>query len=188
MWIEVAKKMWPQAPAANIEEAVPFILEAMVAEKMDDEDMMLMALATVGVETGRFQPISEYVSKWNTNTGEEEFDRYEGRANLGNTVPGDGARYKGRGYIQLTGRANYRTIGLKIGVDLEGTPDLANDHAIAAKILASFLKQNETQIRQALEAEDLKMARRLVNGGSHGLPQFQQAWERGEAALVDGER
>lgn len=47
---------------------------------------------------------------------------YEGRVDLGNTQPGDGRRFKGRGPIQLTGRANYRTFGRKIGIDLEAHP------------------------------------------------------------------
>lgn len=50
---------------------------------------------------------------------------YEGRADLGNTQPGDGARYKGRGPIQLTGRHNYRTAGAQLGLPLETQPELA---------------------------------------------------------------
>ena len=59
---------------------------------------------------------------------------YEGRSDLGNTQPGDGRRYKGRGYIQLTGRANYRQYGKLVGADLENNPELAADPGIAAKI------------------------------------------------------
>ena len=50
---------------------------------------------------------------------------YEGRRDLGNSQPGDGRRFKGRGLIQLTGRANYHTLGGKLGVDLENNPEMA---------------------------------------------------------------
>lgn len=54
---------------------------------------------------------------------------------LGNLAPGDGARYAGRGYVQLTGKTNYARAGAHVGADLVGNPDLAMDHAIAAKVL-----------------------------------------------------
>ena len=59
---------------------------------------------------------------------------YEGRADLGNTQPGDGQRYKGRGLIQLTGRANYREAGKALNLPLEQQPELVkNDHYISGK-------------------------------------------------------
>ena len=84
-------------------------------------------LATACHETaGRMQPISEYGSP-------PYFAKYDagttlGKA-LGNTIPGDGYRYRGRGYVQLTGRANYAKAGAKIGVDLIKHPELAMDDA-----------------------------------------------------------
>lgn len=179
-WIATAQAMCPYAPRENVRAAMPSIEEALRAAAMDDEEMMLVAIATVYVETGKFQPISEYVSKYNTKPGGTPFALYDGRRDLGNTVPGDGARYKGRGYVQLTGRANYRGIGAMIGVDLEGTPDLANDHAIAARILAAFMKREEKRLRLALDRRDLKAARKVVNGGSHGLEEFVAAFKRGQ--------
>ena len=146
-----------------------------------DRDMTLMALATIRAETEGFVPISEGKSRWNTKV--RPFDRYEGRQNLGNTQPGDGAKFKGRGYIQLTGRSNYTRIGGQIGLALDHRPELANATAIAGIILAQFLKNHEKGIRGALERGDLAKARRLVNGGRHGLNRFTDAYRRGEGTF-----
>src|SRR5262249_59884464 len=95
------------------------------------------------------------------------FDRYEpgtpkGRR-LGNTQPGDGPRFKGRGYVQLTGRDNYTRVGTQIGQPLSTQPELANNPTIAGIIIAPFLKNHESAIRAALAVDDLATARQLVN-------------------------
>ena len=71
----------------------------------------------------------------------EEFasgDAYEGRLDLGNTRRGDGRRYKGRGLLQLTGRANYRDFGEVLGVDLENNPEAAADPVLSLKIACEY--------------------------------------------------
>ena len=181
-WTAVALEMCPAAPPENVHLAMPLIEAAMQDAGLDDHDMMLAAIATVAVETGRFEPVSEGVSQFNTASGGQPFGKYDGK--LGNTLPGDGARYKGRGYVQLTGRANYRNIGTTLGIDLEGVPDLANDHEVAAKILAAFIKREELRMRSALDEGDLVKARRVVNGGTHGMREFEAAYRRGEDALA----
>lgn len=69
---------------------------------------------------------------------------YGGR--LGNTSPGDGYKYRGRGYIQLTGKENYERYGKKLGIDLVNDPDLANDPSIAIKIAAEYLKDRGVNV------------------------------------------
>jgi peptidoglycan L-alanyl-D-glutamate endopeptidase CwlK len=89
--------------------------------------------------------------------------------------------------VQLTGRANYTQFSKVIGLgdQLVQNPDLASDPDIAAKILAAFLRAKENQIRQALQINDLAAARRLVNGGTNGLPDFTDAIERGRGLIPD---
>jgi peptidoglycan L-alanyl-D-glutamate endopeptidase CwlK len=153
---------------------------------MADKIMVLMALATIRAETGEFLPISEGVSSFNTSPGGPPFDLYDHRADLGNQGPPDGERFKGRGFVQLTGRANYRQHGeaIGLGTQLLDNPDLANDPEIAARLLASFLKSREAAIRAAVAAGDLAQARKLVNGGSHGIDAFTGAWRTGDPLIA----
>ena len=60
---------------------------------------------------------------------------YEGRTDLGNTQPGDGKRYKGRGPIQLTGRSNYRSAGIALGLPLEESPELVTFPSAGFKVM-----------------------------------------------------
>ena len=178
----VAKMFTTATRRANIVANLPFVLDGLRARSLVDRPMVLMALATIRAETEGFLPISEGRSEFNTL--HTPFDRYEGRVEgLGNVRPGDGPLFKGRGYVQLTGRDNYTRIGQQIDADLIGNPELANDPTIAGLILAQFLKNKESGIRTALANRDLRQARKLVNGGKHGLDRFVDAFERGERSL-----
>jgi peptidoglycan hydrolase-like protein with peptidoglycan-binding domain len=182
---EVAK-MFPGVPISNIQTNLPFVLQALTAAGLGDKDMILMALATIRAETGNFTPLSEFQSKFNTAPGGPPFGLYDNRADLGNQGPPDGANFRGRGYIQLTGRTNYRIHGAAIGLgnQLITNPKLANQPDIAGKLLASFLKAKESQIRRALARNNLAAARKLVNGGTHGLQQFTDAFNIGKTVIT----
>jgi putative chitinase len=179
-------KMFPGVPIKNIETNLPFVIKALNDAGLGDKDMVLMALATIRAETGNFTPLSEFQSKFNTAPGGAPFGLYDNRTDLGNQGPPDGSSFKGRGYIQLTGRSNYQIHGAAIGLgnQLITNPALANQPDIAAKLLASFLKSKEAKIRAALKQNDLKTARKLVNGGSHGLDQFTQAFNIGKSVIT----
>ena len=183
--VGACSKMFPGVPLKNIETNLPFVMEAMSAVGLGDKNMVLMALATIRAETGNFTPLSEFKSRFNTAPGGPPFGLYDNRRDLGNQGPPDGASFKGRGYIQLTGRANYKEHGAAIGMgnELVTNPDLANQPDIAARLLASFLKSKEAKIRNALSKNDLRTARKLVNGGSHGLDVFTQAFNVGKTVI-----
>lgn len=187
--VQMASAMFPNTRIGAIGANLPHVLQGLRSEKLTDKPMVLMALATIRAETEGFVPIDEGISRFNTSPGGQPFDLYDFRRDLGNGKVGDGADYKGRGYIQLTGRANYRTIGAKLNPGapsaLEQNPTLANDPATAGRILALFLAAKERRIKEALLADDLRTARRLVNGGSHGLDNFVDAYRRGEVVIPD---
>lgn len=149
------------APRENLEVNYPACIAALAKYGLDDVLTQIGMLANVKTEVGSFSPVHEYgdIAYWTR--------MYEGRADLGNTQPGDGARYCGRGYIQLTGRANYRTYGGLIGVDLEGNPDLAMDPAIAAEVLAMYASKRNLQ--RDSQARNWRQVRIDVNGGLNGF-------------------
>jgi len=175
----VVSHMFPVTPIGNIKTNLPFVLNALVAAALPDKPMVLMALSTIRAETESFEPISEGQSRFNTSPSGQPFDLYDNRKDLGNTGPPDGANFRGRGFVQLTGRDNYTRYGKEIGQDLVGNPTLANDPAIAGTLLARFLKDRENAIRQAVTQNDLSQARRLVNGGINGLDRFTDAFTIG---------
>ncbi|MGD0666462.1 MAG: peptidoglycan-binding protein [Bryobacteraceae bacterium] len=180
-------QIFPNTPAPNIQENLPVVLNALVTPQLTNKAMILMALGTIRAETESFLPISEGQSPYNTSPGGHPFDLYDSRADLGNQGPPDGERFKGRGFIQLTGRTNYQVHGNAIGLgnQLIENPDLANDPTIAAQLLASFLKSREQSITAALAKGDLATARRLVNGGSNGIDRFTDAYNIGKSLLPD---
>lgn len=134
-----------------------FITKAFQDEGISDPSTMAYALATIQRETaGSFSPINE-------NGGNDYFTQnYEGRQDLGNTQAGDGAKYHGRGFVQLTGRANYKSMGDRLGIDLENNPDLALNPIIASKIMAAFFKDNG--VADLAKNEDYVNARGPING------------------------
>jgi putative chitinase len=178
-------RMFPQTPIGNINTNLPFVLNALRGADLGDKPMVLMALGTIRAETGSFEPINEGRSRFNTSPNGHPFDLYDDRRDLGNRGAPDGNSFKGRGFVQLTGRANYTTFSAKLGMgtDLIDHPDKANDTTIASQLLALFLKDKEQRIRDALDGNDLAAARKLVNGGSHGLNDFSDAYHIGERVL-----
>jgi predicted chitinase len=89
-----------------------------------------------------------------------------GAKNLGNTEAGDGAKFKGRGFTQITGRSNYTAASKALGIDLVNNPELAADPTNAAAISTWYWK-NRVQPRGA--GEDTTLARKAINGGLNGL-------------------
>jgi predicted chitinase len=99
-------------------------------------------------------------------------EAYEGRCrDLGNCQPGDGRRYKGRGPIQLTGRANYRWAQGLLGIALEQHPELAAQHAIGWRIAGLYWKSRG--LNQLADRGDFLAITKRINGGTNGLASRQ---------------
>lgn len=124
---------------------------------MDARLRLAHFLAQLIHESGTFRYMEELASG----------QAYEGRADLGNTQPGDGVRYKGRGPIQITGRANYRRYGAKLGIDFERHPELAAVSSIGLHVALEFWKVNG--LNTLADTDNIVAITKLINGGSNGL-------------------
>lgn len=177
----VVSQIFPHTPLSNIKRNLPYVKTALVNEQLQDRLIVLAALATIRAETEGFEPIGEGRSRYNTSPNGHPFDLYDKRKDLGNNGPPDGEKFRGRGYVQLTGRANYSKYGNLVGLgqQLVNEPELASNPDVAGKLLAAFLKDKERKIKEALLDWDFAGARRLVNGGSNGLDRFVDAYKIG---------
>ncbi len=131
-------------------------------------------LAQAALETAGFRTLNEYGSASYFRR------RYGRRRDLGNRTLADGARYHGRGIFQLTGRANYRHYGKKIGVDLEKRPYLAARPDISLQIACVYW--NSKKLSRYADANNIRKITRRINGGYNGLQgrrrYFSRAWKR----------
>ncbi len=143
-------------------------------------------LATAWHETAfTMQPITEY-------GGRKYFDKYDtgklAKA-LGNTpaADGDGFRYRGRGYVQLTGRANYAKASRVLGLDMVSNPDLALQPTIAAKVLVAGCTGGWFTGKRLSDylPGDYHGARRVVNGTDHAstIASYARGFEAALALL-----
>ena len=132
-------------------------------------------LAQVSVETNWFS--------LGTEQGPDSyFDRYEGSKTLGNTETGDGKRFRGRGWIQLTGRYNYTQASRALGVDLISSPDRAADKDIADKTAVWYFE--DRVFSRLNDPTNVDRVSYLVNGGDHGLARRRNEWQKLSSQLI----
>lgn len=164
----ISAVLGPFGPIENVRANWPHVERALDKYAIDSHPTRIAAAATIAVETGRFSPIRErggpayFLKLYEANPHEAK--------NLGNCEPGDGAKFCGRGYIQITGRTNYTNYGRAIGVDLASNPDLALDPENAAHVLAIYFRDHK--IGALAQAGNWEAVRRRVNGGLDGWDRF----------------
>ena len=117
-------------------------------------------LAQIDHESGGFKYLTELGNK-------AYFDKYEGRKDLGNTEVGDGFRFRGRGYIQVTGRYNYLALSKDTGIDFVNNPDLLATEVNA--ILSACWFWSNKGLNALADKDDLIGITKRVNGGTNGL-------------------
>ena len=165
--------MLPPGRKTSVADAVgPHLADALRRHGIDTGLRIAHFLAQTAHESDGFSTLEEYA----------DGSAYEGREDLGNTRPGDGVRYKGRGLIQLTGRANYRRIGGLLGLDLEADPEAAASPAIAVETACAYWHERALNIHA--DRDDLVAVSFAVNGGLNGLKDRRLWLGRAKTALL----
>jgi putative chitinase len=164
----------------NAQKFMNFINDTCVKFEINTAIRQLCFLAQVGHESGSLFFTEELASG----------AAYEGRISLGNILPGDGVRFKGRGLIQITGRSNYKAVGDALGVDMIKNPSLlgganvnkcSNDQLKNAAMSAGWFWNSRKlnaiadninitkPIDSGTNLENFRLITKKINGGFNGL-------------------
>ncbi len=155
----------------------PFVSDAMKEYGIDTAQRQAAFLSQVGHESGGLHWTEEL---WSATPTKAQAG-YEGRADLGNTYPGDGYKFRGRGLLQVTGRANYKRMGAALGLNLEESPDLLSTPKLASRSAGCFWQSHGLNTYADLGEYD-KLTRR-INGGLNGIDDRRHLWDAAKTAL-----
>ncbi len=161
--------------ASNIAKYYGSLKQRMAANGINTPLRMAHFLAQIAHESAEFR-YSEEIA---------DGEAYEGRPDLGNTQPGDGKRFKGRGLIQLTGRFNYKRYGQARGKDYTtetGAVLLATDPETAVDVSCWFWSENG--LNRLADQDDIKAVTKIINGGYNGLEERKAKLVRAKFFLV----
>jgi putative chitinase len=157
-------------------EWLPYIEAAMTEFDITTPERQAAFLAQIGHESGGLHWTTEL---WGPTITQQH---YEGRADLGNTEAGDGFKFRGRGLIQTTGRANYAKTGEALGVDLLANPEQLALPELAARSAAWFWKSHG--LNELADVGDFMRITRKINGGTNGYDDRVAKWEDAKEVLA----
>jgi predicted chitinase len=167
------QQIMPRLPQAKRQLYLPFINKVMEIYEIDTPLRASAFLAQIAHESVELRYMEEI---WGPTAQQKKYEPPSDLAKkLGNTQKGDGFRYRGRGPIQITGRANYKTYGDLLGVDLVGNPDLAATPQYAFSTAGLFWKRNG--LNELADVQDFITITRRINGGLNGLADRQKYYE-----------
>ncbi|MGQ9865280.1 MAG: glycoside hydrolase family 19 protein [Pseudanabaenaceae cyanobacterium] len=161
----------PATPAARLAQFLPPLNRTLREYQIDTPLRIAHFLAQIAHESDGFRATEEYASG----------AAYEGRLDLGNTQPGDGRRFKGRGLIQVTGRANYIEASRALGVDLLADPTRLAEVDLATRSAGWFW--HSRRLNAHADRDDIHTITRRINGGYNGLADRQSYLNRAKQAL-----
>lgn len=171
---EQLRAIVPNLSAERAAELTPYLNAAMDEAGIDTVQGQATFIAQLAHESGGFRHWEELASG----------AAYEGRADLGNTQPGDGRRFKGRGPLQLTGRDNYRRAGQALGIDLENNPELAARMDVGFRVAAWYFSTRG--VTEAANSGNFRRATQLINGGQNGAADRERYYAQALQVLGSG--
>jgi predicted chitinase len=173
------QQIMPRLPQAKRQLYLPFMNRVMGIYEIDTPLRASAFLAQIAHESAELRFMEEI---WGPTAQQKKYEPPSPVARaLGNTKKGDGFRYRGRGPIQVTGRANYKKYGDLLGVDLVGNPDLAATPQYAFSTAGLFWKLNG--LNELADVQDFVTITRRINGGLNGLAERQRYYETAKDVL-----
>jgi len=148
------------------------MIAALDAEGIKDPNARAQIIAQAAHESGKFRYTEELGKS-------DYFLKYDGRKDLGNTQPGDGPRFKGRGFLQTTGRVNYQQFKDAFNVDVINNPEILGEAKYAAQSALFWFKKNAKKVQNLSKGDwaDTKGITKAVNGGYNGLAEREHYFE-----------
>lgn len=166
MTTEIFASCFPKARASDIAKFTMPLNITMDMYSIDTPKRQAAFLAQLAHESGSLRYVREIA------TGEA----YEGRHDLGNTQPGDGVKFKGRGLIQITGRANYRLLSQALSFDFISFPERLEWPGPAAMSSGWFWGLHN--LNELADHDDFTRITKIINGGFNGYEDRLHHWER----------
>jgi putative chitinase len=169
--IEQLKHIYQEGDVKKIERFLPYLNNTLDEFDISTPQRQRMFLAQIGHESGQLRYVQELASG----------TAYEGRKDLGNTSPGDGVRYKGRGLIQITGKSNYALLSLALGKPFVQNPELLEEDENACRSAGWFwYKRNLNALADLGLFQDIT---KRINGGLNGYADRYKLYQRASEVI-----
>ena len=201
---------YKRQPGPGLDKGMQLAYEAAMRNGITDPTELAMFLGTLDEETGSFKSVEEnlryspermaavWPGRFRNNmalarklsaAGPEAIANaiYGTNKGLGNKEPGDGWKYRGRGFIQLTGRYNYEKMAKLLGIDLVNNPDLLLDPTVGAEAAAKFWTMWNPKLPKLARAGDIVGVTKIVNGGSTNLANRRNLYNKYQKMIAGGQ-
>lgn len=174
------KAICPKTSTGRLALFVEALDDAMAEYEINTPERQAAFLAQIAHESGGFIYLKEL---WGPTPDQRGYEPPGHKADmLGNTLKGDGFKYRGRGLIQVTGRSNYRDAGAALALPLEDQPELLEEPANACRSAAWFW--GARNLNELADAGDFKAITKKINGGLNGYDDRLAYLERAQGALA----